>query len=107
MSSNLSKQEMVSLVFTDEIKNNLKLFLEEKYKVTSVNYKPLDYGLGIEIVGSNSFNFIKNSLTKISGISIDTIAILREDEDKSSAYYVYMPEKDKILQKKLKYKNIR
>lgn len=106
MNTNLSKQEMISLVFTDKVKTNLKSFLSEKYKVTQVNYKPLDYGLGIEIIGSNSFTFIKNSLAKISGVSIDTIAVLKEDENNLLAYYAYMPEKDKNLQKKFKSKNI-
>lgn len=100
--NNLNKKEMVSLVFTDEVKNNLKSFLERNYKVTEVKYKSLDYGLGIEINGSNSFNFIKNSLSKITGVPVDTIIVLKEDENKSSAYYAYMPEKDKTLQKKLK-----
>lgn len=107
MNTNLSKQEMVSLVFTDQVKNNLKLFLEKNYKVTEVNYKPLDYGLGIEVFGSNSFNFIKNAVAKICGVSVDTIVILKEDENKSTAYYAYMPEKDKTLQKKFKARHTR
>lgn len=102
MNTDLSKKELAQLVFTEQLKSNLKSVLKNQYHVQDVNFYLYEYGIGIEIIGTNSFNFIKNALSKITGISNDTICTLNENFENKTSLYVYMPEKDKSLIKMYK-----
>lgn len=98
----LSKIEMANLVLNEDKKSKIKDMLCTFYGVTNVGYKDLSYGIRIEVVGSNSFRFIKNAIGKVLEVTDDTITILEENESLLSASYVYLPEKDKNLNRKLK-----
>ena len=93
---------MAGLVFTDIVKRDLVNLLKTNYGVSDINFKDMNYGVAIEIDGSDRFNFIKSAITKISGVDLNTISILSENVEKKKAFYAYLPEKDKNLQKKLK-----
>ena len=100
--NNMSKQELANLVFNDELKTLVSTTLTNHYGVKNVDYKPLTYGVGIEIQGSDSFRFILAAIGKVTGISTDAFSILGENEDEKTAFYAYLPEKDKALHRRLK-----
>ena len=100
--SNMTKTEMAGLVFTDDVKRNLVSLLKTNYGVSDINFKDMTYGLGIEINGTDSFNFIKGAITKTIGINLNTISVLSENLKEKKAFYAYLPEKDTLLQKRLK-----
>jgi hypothetical protein len=97
--NNLSRLEMANLILnTDQLKN----LLCKTYGVKDVSFKDLSYGIGIDISGVDSFLFIKNAIVKTLDVSDDTIAVLSESNRKKFASYVYLPEKDRKLHKRLK-----
>lgn len=98
----MTKTEMAGLVFTDIVKQNLVNLLKTNYGVSDINFKDMSYGIAIEINGSDRFNFMKSAITKVSGIDTSTISILSENLEQKKAFYAYLPEKDRNLQKKLK-----
>ena len=100
--STLTKLEMANMVLNEDKKNQIKNVLKSHYGVADVQYKDLSYGICIEIDGAKSFRFIKSAITKVLEVNDDTVTILAENEEKSKATYVYLPEKDKALNKKLK-----
>ena len=100
--SNMSKTEMADLVFTEIVKQNLANLLKNHYGVTDIIYKNMSYGVAMEINGTDRFNFIKGAITKTIGINLNTLSILSENVKEKKAFYAYMPEKDMVLQKKLK-----
>jgi len=100
--TNMTRTEMAGLVFTDVVKRNLISLLKTNYGVEDINFKDTTYGLGIEINGSDSFNFIKGAITKTIGINVNTLSVLSENAKERKAFYAYMPEKDVVLQKRLK-----
>lgn len=100
--TNMSKIEMAGLVFTDNVKQNLSNLLKNHYGVTDVNFKDMSYGVAMEINGTDRFNFIKGAITKTIGINLNTLSILSENVKEKKAFYAYMPEKDLVLQKKIK-----
>lgn len=99
--NNMSKQELAAFVFNNELQTTVRNTLRNHYGVKEVNYSLLNYGMGIEILGSASFTFIRNAMTKVSGLSDETFSVLRENAETSTAFYVYMPEKDRSLQKRM------
>ena len=100
--NSMTKTEMAGLVFTDIVKQNLVNLLKTHYGVSDINFKDMNYGLSMEINGSDRFNFIKNAIVKTCNVDLNTISILSENMDKKKALYAYLPEKDRNLQKKLK-----
>ena len=48
------------------------------------------------------FRFIKNAIGKVLEVSEDTLSVLGENKKSQKASYVYLPEKDKVLNKRLK-----
>lgn len=100
--STLTKLEMANMVLNEDKKNQIKNLLKSHYGVNDVQYKDLSYGICIEIDGGKSFRFIKSAITKVLDVNDDTISILSESEEKSKASYVYLPEKDRALNKRLK-----
>jgi hypothetical protein len=56
----------------------------------------------MEINGTDRFNFIKGAITKTIGVNLNTLSILSENVKEKKAFYAYMPEKDVVLQKRLK-----
>lgn len=98
----LSKIEMANLVLNDDKKSKIKDMLCTFYGATDVGYKDLSYGIRIEVVGTDSFRFIRNAIGKVLEVTDDTITILEENDKTLSASYVYLPEKDRNLNKKLK-----
>jgi len=102
MNNNITKKEMAGLVFTDIVKQSLVNLLKTNYGVSDINFKDMNYGLSMEINGSDRFYFIKNAIVKTSGVDLNTISILSENLDKKKALYAYLPEKDKNLLKRLK-----
>ena len=101
MNNNMTKQELAAFVFNDELKAAVRNTLTNHYGVKEVNYRLLNYGMGIEISGSDSFTFIRDAMTKVSGLAVETFSVLGENVEKGTAFYVYLPEKDRVLQKKL------
>jgi len=100
--NNLSKIEMASFVLNEDKKNNIKELLCSFYGASDVNYRDVSYGICIDVIGSCNFRFVKNAIKKTLDVPDESIGILSESDEKSLATYVYMPEKDKSLQKRLK-----
>lgn len=100
--NSMTKTEMAGLVFTDIVKQDLVNLLKTNYGVLDISFKEMNYGITIEINGSDRFNFIKGAITKICGIDSSTISVLSENLEKKKAFYAYLPEKDRNLQKKLR-----
>jgi hypothetical protein len=100
--NDISKIELASFVLNEVKKNSLKDLLCSFYGATEVNYRDTTYGICIDIVGSCNFRFIKNAIRKTLDVPDESISTLSESTEKNSATYVYMPENDKILQKRLK-----
>lgn len=98
----LSKIEMAKLVITEDVKSKITNMLCSFYGATDVQYCDLTYGIGINISGSSSFRFIKSAIVKVLNVTEDTIGVLGESDKNLTASYVYLPEKDKNLQRKLK-----
>jgi hypothetical protein len=98
----LSKIEMAKMVLTEDKKNKITDILRSFYGVTDVKYRDLTYGISIDVSGTNNFRFIKSAIIKVLEVSDDTIGVLGESEKTASASYVYLPEKDRGLHKKLK-----
>lgn len=99
----LSKIDMANMVLNADKKKQIKQMLCEKYGATEVLYKDLSYGIGIDVIGTDSFWFIKNAILKTLNVSEDTLSVLGESTRTLKASYVYLPEKDKVLTKRLKY----
>lgn len=93
---------MANLVFNQDKKAKIRDVLCSFYGVKDVQYKDLNYGICIEISGTDSFRFVKNAIGKVLDVNEDTISILVENRKDQSASYVYLPEKDKNLHKRLK-----
>jgi hypothetical protein len=104
--NNLSKQELAELIFDEELKTLVSSTLTNHYGVKSVEYRPLNYGVGIQLTGSDSFGFILGAISKVTGIAIESFGILGENKDAKTAFYAYLPEKDKSLHRRLKSRNI-
>lgn len=102
INNNMSMQEIAAAVFNDGLKTLVRNTLKNHYGIQEVSYRPLAYGMGIITSGSSNFEFIRSAIVKIAGISMDTIRILEEDSTKNTAFYAYMPEKDKTIQRKLR-----
>ena len=100
--NNMTRTEMAGLVFTHDVKQNLVNLLKNHYGVTDINFKDMSYGLAMEINGTDRFDFIKGAIIKTIGINLNTISILSENIKERKAFYAYMPEKDLVLQKRLK-----
>ena len=98
----LSKIDMANLVFSEDKKAKIKDMLCSKYGATDVQYKDLTYGICIEVVGTDSFRFVKNAIIKTLDVHEETLTVLGESKRSLKASYVYLPEKDKALYKKLK-----
>lgn len=100
--STLTKLEMANIVLNEEKKNQIKNILKSHYGVIDVQYRDLSYGICIDIDGAKGFRFIKSAITKVLEVNDDTVSVLTENEQKSKASYVYLPEKDRALNKRLK-----
>jgi len=105
-SNNINKQELAQLVFDDKLKSDVDNTLKNYYGVKTVNYRLLTYGMGIEISGSNNFNFIHGAVIKVTGLPSETISIISEDEKNGFAFYAYLPEKDKTINKRIRTQKI-
>jgi hypothetical protein len=98
----LSKIDMANLVFSEDKKIKIKNVLCDKYGATDVQYRDLSYGICIGVVGTDSFRFVKNAILKTLDVQEETLSVLGESKRSLKASYVYLPEKDKILNKRLK-----
>lgn len=98
----MSKLQMASLVVNADKKSKLKDLLCSFYGVKDVQYRDLNYGISIDVHGTDSFRFIKSAIGKTLDVQEDTLAILTESKKDMYASYVYLPEKDKTLIKKIK-----
>ena len=98
----LSKIDMANLVFSQDKKIKIKDVLCSKYGATDVQYRELTYGICIDVVGTDSFRFVKNAILNTLDVHEDTLSILGESKRTLKASYVYLPEKDKVLNKRLK-----
>ncbi len=98
----LSKIDMANLVFSEDKKAKIKDMLCSKYGATDVQYKDLSYGICIEVVGTDSFRFVKNAILKTLDVHEETLSVLGESKRSLKASYVYLPEKDKVFNKRLK-----
>lgn len=100
----MSKLEMATLVVNEDKKSKIKDVLCSFYGAKDVQYSDLTYGVRIDVHGTDSFRFIKSAITKVLQVNEDTLAILSESKKDMYASYVYLPEKDRTLNKKLKRK---
>ena len=98
----LTKIEMANLVFNQNKKNKIKDILCNSHGATDVTYKDMSYGICIQISGTESFRFVRDAILKELNIEENTLSILTENKKTLSATYVYLPDKDKNLNKKLK-----
>lgn len=98
----MTKLEMANLVLSEDKKANLKDLLCSFYGAKDVQYRELPYGIGIDIKGPCTYRFVKNAIINHLSVTEETISVLGESEKDMCATYVYMPEKDKNLQRKLK-----
>jgi len=98
----LSKIDMANLVFSQDKKTKIKDVLCSKYGATDVQYRDLTYGICIDVVGTDSFRFVKNAILNTLDVHEDTLSVLGESKRTLKASYVYLPEKDKVLNKRLK-----
>jgi len=98
----LSKIDMANLVFSEDKKTKIKDMLCSKYGATDVQYRDLTYGICIEVVGTDSFRFVKNAIIKTLDVHEETLTVLGESKRSLNASYVYLPENDKVLNKRLK-----
>ena len=100
-SESMTKRELAAFIFNDELKAAVRNTLTHNYGVKEVNYRLLNYGMGIEISGSDSFTFIRDAMCKVAKLPAETFSVLGENAEKGTAFYVYLPEKDRALQKRL------
>ena len=70
---------------------------EGKLSITS-----LMPGLKIDVVGSDSFNFIHEAIVKLSNVSRDSLIEFERNTNTKTYSVIYFPEKDVVLKKKLK-----
>jgi len=98
----LSKIDMANLVFSEDKKIKIKNVLCDKYGATDVQYRDLSYGICIDVVGTDSFRFVKNAILETLDVQEETLSVLGESKRSMKASYVYLPEKDKVLNKRLK-----
>lgn len=98
----LSKIDMANLVLSDDKKTKIKNTLCGMYGATDVQYRDLSYGICIDVVGTDSFRFVKNAILKTLDVHEETLSVLGESKRTLKASYVYLPEKDKVLNKRLK-----
>jgi hypothetical protein len=98
----LSKIDMANLVFSEDKKAKIKNVLCSKYGATDVQYRDLTYGICIDVMGTDSFRFVKNAIVKELDVHEETLTVLGESKRTLKASYVYLPEKDKVLNKRLK-----
>jgi hypothetical protein len=98
----LTKIDMANLVFSQDKKAKIKDVLCSKYGATDVQYRDLTYGICIDVVGTDSFRFVKNAILNTLDVHEDTLSVLGESKRTLKALYVYLPEKDKVLNKRLK-----
>lgn len=63
-------QELADIVFNDALKAKVSNALKNRYGVREVNYKSMNYGMGIIISGNNNFDFIRGTIEKVTGIPI-------------------------------------
>lgn len=90
------------LMFDDVTIAKLRIALKERYKINEVNVNDLNYGLKIDVVGSDSFNFIHEAIIKLSNVSRDSLIELERNSNTKTYSVIYFPEKDVVLKKKLK-----
>lgn len=98
----MTKLEMANLVLDEDKKSKLKDLLCSFYGAKDVQYRELPYGIAIDIKGSCTFRFVKNAIVNHLEVTSDTISVLGESDKDMCATYVYLPEKDKNLQRKLR-----
>ena len=98
----LSKIDMANLVFSQDKKIKIKDMLCSKYGATDVQYRDLTYGICIDVVGTDSFRFVQTAILNTLDVHEDTLSVLGESKRTLKASYVYLPEKDKVLNKRLK-----
>ena len=93
------------VVFNDNLINDLTYRLKDLYKVNEVRCSDLSYGLRLDIIGSDSFKFIRDSVVRISKIPSDSLLEFGRDVDNKQLSLVYFPEKDRQLVKILSKRN--
>jgi hypothetical protein len=98
----LTKIDMANLVFSEDKKAKIKNVLCTMYGATDVQYRDLSYGICIDVTGTDSFRFIKNAILKTLDVHEETLTVLGESKRTLKASYVYLPEKDKVLNRRLK-----
>lgn len=98
----LTKIDMANLVFSEDKKAKIKNVLCTMYGATDVQYRDLSYGICIDVIGTDSFRFVKNAILKTLDVQEETLTVLGESKRTLKASYVYLPEKDKVLNRRLK-----
>ena len=98
----LTKIDMANLVVNEDKKAKIKNVLCTMYGATDVQYRDLSYGICIDVTGTDSFRFVKNAILKTLDVHEETLSVLGENKRTLKASYVYLPEKDKILNRRLK-----
>lgn len=97
----LTKIQMANLVVSEDKKVIIKNTLCKFYGATDVTYKEMPSGILIEVSGTDSFRFIKDAIIKTLEVKENALSILNENKKTLSASYIFLPEKDQSLGKKL------
>ena len=82
--------------------NRLRTALRDRYKVNEVNINDLNYGLKIEMIGSDCFNFIRDAVVKVCNVPSESLLEFERDANSKRYSLVYFPEKDNSLKRLLK-----
>ena len=98
----LTQIDMANLVLNEDKKAKIKNVLCTMYGATDVQYRDLSYGICIDVIGTDSFRFVKNAILKTLDVQEETLTVLGESKRTLKASYVYLPEKDKVLNRRLK-----
>ena len=92
---------MANLVVNENKKVIIKDMLCKFYGATDVTYKDMPYGILIEVSGTDSFRFIKDAIVKTLEVKETALSVLNENKKALTASYIFLPEKDQNLSKKL------
>ena len=98
----LTKIDMANLVLSEDKKAKIKNVLCTMYGATDVQDRDLSYGICIDVTGTDSFRFVKNAILKTLDVHEETLSVLGESKRTLKASYAYLPEKDKVLNRRLK-----
>lgn len=88
--------------FDDITISRLRIALRDRYKINEVHINDLSYGLKIEMIGSDCFNFIRDAIVNVCNVPSESLMEFERDVNSKRYSLVYFPEKDSGLKRMLK-----